>query len=162
MSDRSTRALRLALGVTLVVLVGEAIGGWISNSLALLADAGHVLTDAAALALSLFVVWFSRQPVTPEKTFGYLRWEILGGYGPLFAAGLWGTTAGVGGLSFKFDRLQELTGKQADHRTFDQRAGLYGDTLHIHGEVQVTDRLRHQPDSPAPACPASLDRPIRY
>jgi cobalt-zinc-cadmium efflux system protein len=76
-ADRSTRALRLALGVTLVVLVAEAIGGWLSNSLALLADAGHVLTDAAALALSLFVAWFSRQPVTPEKTYGYLRWEIL-------------------------------------------------------------------------------------
>ena len=67
----------MALGLTVVVLVGEAIGGWISNSLALLADAGHVLTDAAALALSLFVAWFSRQPVTPEKTYGYLRWEIL-------------------------------------------------------------------------------------
>jgi cobalt-zinc-cadmium efflux system protein len=76
-ADRSTRALRLALAVTLVVLVAEAIGGWLSNSLALLADAGHVLTDAAALALSLFVAWFSRQPVTPEKTYGYLRWEIL-------------------------------------------------------------------------------------
>jgi cobalt-zinc-cadmium efflux system protein len=60
-----------------VLLVAEAIGGWISNSLALLADAGHVLTDAGALALSLFVAWFSRQPVTAEKTYGYLRWEIL-------------------------------------------------------------------------------------
>jgi cobalt-zinc-cadmium efflux system protein len=76
-AERSTRALRAALAVTLVVLVAEAIGGWVSNSLALLADAGHVLTDAAALALSLFVVWFSRQPVTAEKTYGYLRWEIL-------------------------------------------------------------------------------------
>lgn len=76
-ADRSTRALRLALALTLVVLVGEAIGGWVSNSLALLADAGHVLTDAAALSLSLFVAWFSRQPVTPEKTYGYFRWEIL-------------------------------------------------------------------------------------
>jgi len=76
-AERSTRALRAALAVTLVVLVAEATGGWVSNSLALLADAGHVLTDAAALALSLFVVWFSRQPVTAEKTYGYLRWEIL-------------------------------------------------------------------------------------
>ena len=75
--ERSTRALRAALVLTVVVLVVEAIGGWISNSLALLADAGHVLTDAGALALSLFVAWFSRQPVTPEKTYGYLRWEIL-------------------------------------------------------------------------------------
>ena len=75
--ERSARALRAALALTLVVLVAEVVGGFISNSLALLADAGHVLTDAAALGLSLFVAWFSRQPVTAEKTFGYLRWEIL-------------------------------------------------------------------------------------
>src|SRR5437660_3034510 len=74
---RTTRALRIALALTLVLLVAEAIGGWISNSLALLADAGHVLTDAGALGLSLFVAWFCRQPGTPEKTYGYLRWEIL-------------------------------------------------------------------------------------
>ena len=76
-AEQSTRALTGALVVTLVVLLAEAIGGWLSNSLALLADAGHVLTDAAALGLSLWVAWFSRQPVTPEKTYGYLRWEIL-------------------------------------------------------------------------------------
>jgi cobalt-zinc-cadmium efflux system protein len=73
----STRALTGALVLTLIVLVAETIGGLMSNSLALLADAGHVLTDAAALGLSLFVAWFARQPVTPEKTYGYLRWEIL-------------------------------------------------------------------------------------
>lgn len=77
LAEKSTRALRAALILTLVLFVAEAIGGWISNSLALLADAGHVLTDAGALALSLFVAWFSRQPVTAEKTYGYLRWEIL-------------------------------------------------------------------------------------
>jgi cobalt-zinc-cadmium efflux system protein len=71
------RALRIALALTLVLLVGEAVGGWISNSLALLADAGHVLTDAGALGLSLFVAWFCRQPGSEEKTYGYLRWEIL-------------------------------------------------------------------------------------
>ena len=75
--DHATRALKFALGLTLVVLVAEAIGGWLSNSLALLADAGHVLTDAGALALSLFVAWFSRQPANAAKTYGYLRWEIL-------------------------------------------------------------------------------------
>jgi cobalt-zinc-cadmium efflux system protein len=76
-AERSTRALRAALGVTLVILLAEAVGGWLSNSLALIADAGHVLTDAGALGLSLFVAWFSRQPVTARKTYGYLRWEIL-------------------------------------------------------------------------------------
>jgi cobalt-zinc-cadmium efflux system protein len=58
-------------------MVAEVIGGLWSNSLALLADAGHMLTDAGALALSLFVAWMCRQPSRPEKTYGYLRWEIL-------------------------------------------------------------------------------------
>jgi cobalt-zinc-cadmium efflux system protein len=72
-----TRALQIALGLTLALMVAEVIGGILSNSLALLADAGHMLTDAGALALSLFVAWMCRQPSGPEKTYGYLRWEIL-------------------------------------------------------------------------------------
>lgn len=74
---RSTRALRWALILTAFILVVEAVGGWMSNSLALLADAGHVLTDAGALGLSLFVAWLAKQPGSSAKTFGYLRWEIL-------------------------------------------------------------------------------------
>jgi len=73
----STRALAWALGLTVFILVAEGVGGWMSNSLALLADAGHVLTDAGALGLSLFVAWLARQPGSPAKTYGYLRWEIL-------------------------------------------------------------------------------------
>jgi cobalt-zinc-cadmium efflux system protein len=73
----STRALAWALGLTVAILLAEGIGGWLSNSLALLADAGHVLTDAGALALSLFVAWLARQPGSAAKTYGYLRWEIL-------------------------------------------------------------------------------------
>src|SRR5215216_3461431 len=73
----STRALAWSLVLTVAVLVAEGVGGWLSNSLALFADAGHVLTDAGALALSLFVVWLARQPGSPAKTYGYLRWEIL-------------------------------------------------------------------------------------
>ena len=72
-----TRALKIALGLTIALLVAEVIGGLLSNSLALLADAGHMLTDAGALALSLFVAWMCRQPSTPQKTYGYLRWEII-------------------------------------------------------------------------------------
>src|ERR1041385_7673716 len=72
-----TRALSWALALTAAILLIEGIGGWVSNSLALLADAGHVLTDAGALALSLFVAWLARQPGAPAKTYGYLRWEIL-------------------------------------------------------------------------------------
>ena len=74
---RSTRALTWALALTAFILIVEAVGGWLSNSLALLADAGHVLTDAGALGLSLFVAWLAKQPGSSAKTFGYLRWEIL-------------------------------------------------------------------------------------
>ena len=74
---RSTRALTWALTLTVFILIAEGIGGWLSNSLALLADAGHVLTDAGALGLSLFVAWLAKQPGSSAKTFGYLRWEIL-------------------------------------------------------------------------------------
>lgn len=56
------------------------VGGILTNSIALLADAGHMLTDVGALGLSLFVAWFSRQPSTPQKSFGYLRWEILAAF----------------------------------------------------------------------------------
>jgi cobalt-zinc-cadmium efflux system protein len=73
----STRALKWSLVLTVVILIAEGLGGWVSNSLALLADAGHVLTDAGALGLSLFVAWLARQPGSGAKTFGYLRWEIL-------------------------------------------------------------------------------------
>jgi cobalt-zinc-cadmium efflux system protein len=74
------RRLRLALIITSAFLVAEVVGGILSNSLALLADAGHMLTDVGALGLSLFVAWFSRQPETPQKTYGYLRWEILAAF----------------------------------------------------------------------------------
>ena len=76
----TVRSLRIALALTATLLVAEVVGGFASNSLALLADAGHMLTDVAALALSLFVAWFSRQPSTPQKSFGYLRWEILAAF----------------------------------------------------------------------------------
>src|SRR4051812_14899972 len=68
----STRALAWSLVLTLIIFVAEGVGGWLSNSLALLADAGHVATDAGALALSLFVAWLARQQASSAKTFGYL------------------------------------------------------------------------------------------
>jgi cobalt-zinc-cadmium efflux system protein len=79
-SDAPVRSLRIALILTAALLVLEVVGGFLSNSIALLADAGHMLTDVAALALALFVAWFSKQPETPGKTFGYLRWEILAAF----------------------------------------------------------------------------------
>src|SRR5437588_7349922 len=78
--DAPVSSLRIALVLTALLLVVEAIGGLLSNSIALLADAGHMLTDVAALGLALFVAWFSKQPETPQKTYGYLRWEILAAF----------------------------------------------------------------------------------
>ncbi|HET7041603.1 MAG TPA: cation diffusion facilitator family transporter, partial [Gemmatimonadales bacterium] len=64
-------------GLTLVTLVAELAGAWMSGSLALLADAGHLVTDGAAVALTLFTAWLATRPATAERTYGYLRWEIL-------------------------------------------------------------------------------------
>ncbi len=69
--------LKGALILTTLFLIAEVVGGLISNSLTLLADAGHMFTDVGALAFSLFVVWLARQPATSRNTYGYLRWEIL-------------------------------------------------------------------------------------
>jgi cobalt-zinc-cadmium efflux system protein len=69
--------LSLVLSLTAVYMVAEAIGGWWTGSLALLADAGHMFTDVAALALALTAVWFGSRPATSKKTFGYYRLEII-------------------------------------------------------------------------------------
>jgi cobalt-zinc-cadmium efflux system protein len=79
-SEGSTKSLRIALVLTASLLIVEVAGGWISNSLALLADAGHMLTDVGALGLSLFVAWFSGQQSSPKRSYGYLRWEILAAF----------------------------------------------------------------------------------
>ena len=61
-------------------MLAEALGGWYTNSLALLADAGHMLTDVAALTLTLFAIWFAARPATSKRTYGYYRLEILAAF----------------------------------------------------------------------------------
>lgn len=61
-------------------MLAEAVGGWLANSLALIADAGHMLTDVAALTLTLAAIWFAARPATAQKTFGYYRLEILAAF----------------------------------------------------------------------------------
>ena len=77
--DRETAGgrLRWVVGLTAVFMVAEVVGGILSGSLALLADAGHMLTDVAALVLSLFAMQLARTPPTTKRTFGYVRLEIL-------------------------------------------------------------------------------------
>ena len=69
--------MKIVLAITAAVMVAEAVGGWAAQSLALLADAGHMLADVAALGLSLVVTALAQRPVTAERTFGLLRLEIL-------------------------------------------------------------------------------------
>ena len=76
-SKRHWKSLACALGLTLAYMVAEVVGGLMTGSLALLADAAHMLTDAGGLALALFAVRFAERPATPQKTYGYLRAEIL-------------------------------------------------------------------------------------
>lgn len=71
------RPLTIALIITATFLIAEVVGGLLTNSLALLADAGHMATDVAALTLALFAVWLARRPMTPQRSFGYYRAEVL-------------------------------------------------------------------------------------
>src|SRR5437763_770529 len=70
-------SLKTALIITVTFLVAEFVGAIYTNSLALLADAGHMLTDAAALSLSFFAMRFASRRATPRKTYGFYRVEIL-------------------------------------------------------------------------------------
>ncbi len=71
------RPLAMAMAVIGTFMVVELVGGWLSGSLALMSDAGHMLTDTLALALSLWAVGVALRPPTQERTFGYHRAEIL-------------------------------------------------------------------------------------
>src|SRR5688500_13160574 len=72
-----TRGLAWTLALVVSYAVAEVVGGLVSGSLALVADAGHMVSDAAALALTLLAIRFARKPPTAEHTYGYHRAEIL-------------------------------------------------------------------------------------
>ena len=74
---KNKKRLWIAFLLTSTYMFAEAIGGVLTGSLALLADAGHMLTDAGALGLALFAIGYAEGPATPQKTYGYLRTEIL-------------------------------------------------------------------------------------
>ena len=76
-AGKNKRNLKIVFCLTAVYLVAEVIGGLLTNSLALLADAGHMFTDVAGLGLALFAINFAERPATPERTYGYYRVEIL-------------------------------------------------------------------------------------
>jgi cobalt-zinc-cadmium efflux system protein len=75
--EGNKKGLTIALLITTGIMFLEFFGGLITNSLALLSDAGHMLSDASSLALSLVAMWFATKPASPNKTFGFYRFEIL-------------------------------------------------------------------------------------
>ena len=78
--DANARQLTTALALTGTFLVVEVIYAFLSGSLALLSDAGHMLTDAAALALAYAAFRFGRRAADSKRTFGYLRFEVIAGF----------------------------------------------------------------------------------
>lgn len=76
-TGQNRRALQITFALTSIYFIVEVIGGILTNSLALLADAAHMLTDVGGLALALFATWIAKKPATLQKTYGYYRVEIL-------------------------------------------------------------------------------------
>ncbi len=98
---RHRRRLAAALGLSGLYMVVEAVGGWLTGSLALLADAAHMLSDVAALGLSLFAARLAQRPPTPRRTYGFYRTEIL-------AALVNGATLGAISVYIFFEAFKRL------------------------------------------------------
>jgi cobalt-zinc-cadmium efflux system protein len=149
--QRKFGRLAAALGVTFVYMIAEAIGGWLTNSLALIADAGHMLTDVAALGLTLGAIWFARRPATEKKTFGWYRLEILAAFvnglvlvllsiwviyeavqrwqSPPAVLGLKMTLVAVGGL------IANIVAAWLLHADHDHDINIRGAWLHVMGDM---------------------------
>lgn len=100
--QRHRGRLIAALSITVTVMVVEAIAAWITGSLALLADAGHMLSDSAGLAIALIATWLAARPATDRWTFGWQRAEILAA----LTNGVILTVVGVGVIIEGVRRLQ--------------------------------------------------------
>ena len=143
----SRRSLSITLALIMVYMVVEVVGGLISGSLALLADAGHMLTDGAAIGLALLAIWVSGRPASIEQTFGFHRTEILAAM--LNALSLWlisaliffeasrrlnddlqvdgGLMLGVGAVGL----LVNLAAAWALHRSSGESLNVEGAFLHV-------------------------------
>jgi len=75
--QENRRALAFALAITASYTIAEVVGGVLTGSLALLADAAHMLSDNVSIAVALLAVWLAGKPATPERTYGYKRAEVL-------------------------------------------------------------------------------------
>ncbi|WP_439882123.1 cation diffusion facilitator family transporter [Pontibacter sp. MBLB2868] len=76
-SSKNKKKLKQVLALTFLYLIAEVVGGFLTNSLALLADAGHMLTDVGGLVFALIAIYLAERPASPDRTYGYYRAEIL-------------------------------------------------------------------------------------
>jgi len=139
--------LAVTLGLVVVYMVAEVAGGLVTGSLALLADAGHMLSDAGSLGLALFALWLARRPRTAERTYGFHRTEILAALAngiALVAIGIVIVIEAVerfrnprqvdGGIMMLIavgGLLVNLTGLWALHGSRDESLNLRGAWLHV-------------------------------
>lgn len=79
-SSKEKKALGIVLALTFTFMIVEAVAGFYTSSLALLSDAGHMLTDVFAVSLAFIAIWFTEKPPTSSKTFGFYRAEILAAF----------------------------------------------------------------------------------
>jgi cobalt-zinc-cadmium efflux system protein len=131
------RDLLIALSITMLMMVAEVIGGLLSNSLALLSDAGHMLTDNLALLLSFFAMKFATMPATERKTWGFYRLEIL-------AALLNGVVLVLLSLYIIYEAYQRLLHPQPVEGTLMLVVATLGLVVNIIGAIFL---FRHSHDS---------------
>ena len=104
--QKNRKALRIAIMVTGAIMVVEVVGGFLANSLALLSDAGHMLTDVSSLVLSLIALQLTTRPASATRTYGFYRMEIL-------AALINGATLGLISAFIFYEAYQRLKAAEA-------------------------------------------------
>ncbi|MFC4034641.1 cation diffusion facilitator family transporter [Streptomyces polygonati] len=129
--------LRIALAITLLVLATEVAGSLVTGSLALLADAGHIATDAAGLAMALVAIHFAARPPSERRTFGYARAEILAAVGNAVLL------FGVGGFIF-YEGVRRLI---TPHTIHGQATVVFGLIGLVANSVSLVILLRGQRES---------------
>ena len=134
------------LVVTALFMVVELVAGWVSGALALVADAGHMLTDVGALGLSLFTAVLARRPADPRRTYGYLRWEILAALvngATLFGLAAWVVVEAVGRIARPHPIQTSLFVVVAVLGIVVNAIGLWVLHGHRHGSLNVRGAYLH-------------------
>ena len=135
-AGKHRKRLVIVLAVTSTYLVVEVIAGLITRSLALIADAGHMLTDVIGLGLALFAIWFGGRAATPQRTYGYYRAEILAA--TVNALILFGISGYILFEAWKrFTALSATAARDADLAKIRNCPSLSSSSVPIHGRTDA-------------------------